>query len=102
MPDTRPVDTSGMDTPAVRHRPDVTPADGAMESLERLLGEQWGRAMWVDACHRAGVSPRATASPDDLRRVARELCDVPGPAALIGRALTSQVTVCEGLAKRPA
>jgi len=88
-----------MEPPALKHRPDVTPAAGAMESLERLLSEHWGRAMWVDACHRAGVSPRSTLTPDELRRIARELAEVPGPAAVIGRTLTGQVSVYEGLAR---
>lgn len=89
-----------MDTNAARHRPDVTPAHGAMESLERLLGEHWGRAMWVDACRRAGVSTRGAHTPEELRRVAAELAEVPGPAAVIGRTLGSQITVYEGLSKR--
>ncbi len=88
-----------MDTIALRYRPDVTPADGAMESLERLLGEHWGRAMWVDACRRADVSARSTPTPDELRRIARELAEVPGPASMIGRTLSGQVTVYEGLAR---
>ena len=86
----------------MRYRPDVTPADGAMESLERLLGEHWGRAMWVDACRRAGVSARSTPTPDELRLIARELAEVPGPASMIGRTLSGQVTVYEGLARTQA
>lgn len=70
-----------------------------MESLERVLGEHWGRAMWVDACRRAGVSSRAAHSADELRRIAAELTEVPGPAAVIGRTLSSQITVYEGLTK---
>ena len=70
-----------------------------MESLERVLGEHWGRAMWVDACLRAGVSPRSAHSVEDLRRIAAELTEVPGPAAVIGRTLGSHITVYEGLAK---
>ncbi len=73
-----------------------------MESLERLLGEHWGRAMWVDACRRAGVSPRAALSADDLRRVARELGEVPGPASMVGRTLGSQVAMYEGLRRATA
>lgn len=91
-----------MNTTALRYRPDVTPADGAMESLERLLGEHWARAMWVDACGRAGVSARSTPTPDELRRIARELTEVPGPASVIGRTLSGQVTVYEGLARTQA
>lgn len=102
MSNGRDVDEYVMDTPAVRHRPDTTPADGAMESLERLLGEHWGRALWVDACGRAGVSPRSTPTPDELRRIARELAEVPGPASMIGRTLSGQVTVYEGLARGQA
>jgi hypothetical protein len=83
----------------MRHRPDTTPADGAMESLERLLGEHWGRAMWVDACGRAGVSTRVTPSSDELRRIARELAEVPGPAAVIGRTLASHVTAYDILVR---
>ncbi len=97
-----PVDALGMDAHAARHRPDTTPAAGAMESLERALGEHWGRAMWVGACHRAGVSPRTAMSPDDLRRVARELAEVPGPASVIGRTLRSHVALYEGLRLDPA
>jgi hypothetical protein len=92
-------DKRGVATHAVRHRPDVTPAEGAMESLERALGEHCGRAMWIDACRRAGVSPRAAFSADELRRVARELTEIPGPASVIGRMLNGQITVYEGLAK---
>jgi hypothetical protein len=84
---------------AVKHRPDTTPAAGAMESLERLLGEHWGRAMWVDACRRAGVSSRSAHSVAELRRIAAELSEVPGPAAVIGRTLSGQITVYEGLTK---
>ena len=91
-----------MDSPALKHRPDINPANGAMESLERLLGEHWGRAMWMDACRRAGVSPRSTPTPDELRRIAGELAEVPGPASVVGRTLTSQVAVYEGLVRDPA
>ena len=76
---------------------DAPTAAGARESLERLLGEHWGRAMWIDACRRAGVSLRGTQSMADLRLVARELMEVPGPAGVIGRTLHGQVTVCEHL-----
>jgi hypothetical protein len=38
-------------------------------------------------------------TPDELRRIARELAEVPGPAAVIGRTLTGQVSVYEGLAR---
>lgn len=100
MPNAESVDTTGMETHAVRHRPDTTPADGAMESLERVLGEHWGRAMWVDACRRAGVSPRASHSVDELRRIAAELSEVGGPAAMIGRTLGGHITVYEGLTKK--
>lgn len=93
-------DTRTMELLAVKHRPDTTPAAGAMESLERLLGEHWGRAMWVDACRRAGVSPRSAHSVGELRRIAAELAEVPGPAAVIGRTLSGQITVYEGLAKK--
>jgi hypothetical protein len=88
-----------MESTAARHRPDTTPAAGAMESLERMLGEHCGRAMWVDACRRAGVSCRAAHSVDELRRIATELTEVPGPAAAFGRAFGGQITVYEGLAK---
>ena len=88
-----------MEPHAARHRPDVTPVEGAMESLERILGEHWGRAMWVDACRRAGVSPRAAHSTAELRRIAAELTEVPGPAAVIGRTLGGQIAVYEGLAE---
>ncbi len=81
------------------HRPDVTPAEGALESLERVLGEHWGRAMWLESCRRAGVSPRSTPSPEELRRIARELSEVPGPATVIGRALNAQIRLYEGLAE---
>jgi hypothetical protein len=97
MPNAGTVDTHRMETHAVRHRPDTTPADGAMESLERVLGEHWGRAMWVDACRRAGVSPRASHTVADLRRIAAELTEVGGPAATIGRTLGGYITVYEGL-----
>jgi hypothetical protein len=73
-----------------------------MEALERLLGEHWGRAMWVDACRRAGVCPRSAPTPDELRRIARELAEVPGPASMIGRALNGQVTLYEGLVRTQA
>lgn len=99
MPNAVAVDSKGMESPAVKHRPDTTPAAGAMESLERLLGEHWGRAMWIDACRRAGVSPRAEHSISELRRIAAELTEVPGPAAVIGRTLGSHITVYEGLTK---
>ena len=99
MSDAGPVDTKGMEPSALRHRPDTTPAAGAMESLERILGEHWGRAMWLDACRRAGVSTRSAHSTDELRRIAAELAEVPGPAAVIGRALGGQITVYEGLTK---
>ena len=102
MPSRRSVDEWTMDSPALKHRPDITPANGAMESLERLLGEHWGRAMWMDACRRAGVSPRSTPTPDELRRIAGELAEVPGPASVVGRTLTSQVAVYEGLVRDPA
>jgi hypothetical protein len=95
----RSADTRSMESQAVTHRPDVTPAEGAMESLERVLGEHWGRALWVDACRRAGVSPRASLSADDLRRIARELTEVPGPASVIGRTLNGHIAVYEGLTK---
>jgi hypothetical protein len=91
-----------MESHAAKHRPDVTPVEGAMESLERVLGEHWGRAMWVDACRRAGVSPRAAHSTAELRRIAAELAEVPGPAAVIGRTLGGQITVYEGLRKDAA
>ncbi len=92
-----------MESHAVRHSPDTTPAAGAMESLERILGEHWGRAMWFDACSRAGVSPRAEHTTVELRRIAAELTEVPGPAAVIGRALGGQITVYEGLVRsRPS
>ena len=91
-----------MDRDAAKHRPDTTPAAGAMESLERILGEHWGRVMWIGACQRAGVSPRTTLTAGDLRRVASELIEVPGPASVIGRTLHSQVAVYEGLRTRPA
>ncbi len=100
MPDAGSVDTSSMESPALRHRPDTTPAAGAMESLERILGEHWGRAMWIDACCRAGVSPRTEHSIEELRRIAAELTEVPGPAAVIGRTLGGQITVYEGLTKQ--
>ena len=100
MPDAGSVDTSSMESPALRHRPDTTPAAGAMESLERILGEHWGRPMWIDACCRAGVSPRSEHSIDELRRIAAELTEVPGPAAVIGRTLGGQITVYEGLTKQ--
>jgi hypothetical protein len=99
MPDTKPVDTRCMESTAAKHRPDTTPAAGAMESLERVLGEHWGRVMWVDACRRAGVSPRAAHSVAELRRIAAELTEVPGPAAVIGRTLVGQITVYEGLTR---
>ena len=95
-------DTQGMESNAARHRPDVTPVEGAMESLERVLGEHWGRAMWIDACRRAGVSPRAAHSTDELRRIAAELTEVPGPAGVIGRTLCGQITVYEGLSRARA
>ena len=82
-----------MDIPALERRHDTNPANAAMESLERLLGEHRGRAMWLDVCARAGVLPRATPTPDELRLIARELTEVPGPAALIGRTLSSFVTL---------
>jgi hypothetical protein len=88
-----------MESTAAKHRPDTTSAAGAMESLERVLGEHWGRAMWVDACRRAGVSSRAAHSVAELRRIAAELTEVPGPAAAIGRTFGGQITVYEGLAK---
>ena len=97
MPDTKSVDTRSMESSAAKHRPDTTPAAGAMESLERVLGEHWGRVMWVDACRRAGVSPRSAHSVSELRRIAAELTEVPGPAAVIGRTLIGQITVYEGL-----
>ena len=100
MPDAGSVDTTRMDSSALRHRPDTTPAAGAMESLERILGEHWGRAMWIDACRRAGVSSRAAHSTAELRRIAAELSEVPGPAAVIGRTLGGQITVYEGLTKQ--
>ena len=99
MPDTKPVDTRCMESTAAKHRPDTTPAAGAMESLERVLGEHWGRVMWVDACRRAGVSPRSAHSVAELRRIAAELTEVPGPAAVIGRTLIGQITVYEGLTR---
>lgn len=102
MPQVGSVDTEGMESPASRYRPDVTPAAGAMESLERILGEHWGRAMWIDACRRAGVSTCSAHSTDELRRIAAELAEVPGPAAVIGRALCGQITVYEGLTKTRA
>ena len=88
-----------MDSHSTRHRPDAPPAVGAMETLERILGEHWGRAMWVDAGRRAGVSPRTEHSTEELRRIAAELTEVPGPAAVVGRTLSSQITVYEGLTK---
>ena len=102
MPDPERVDASPMNGQALKHRPDTTPANGAMESLERLLGEHWGRAMWVDACRRAGVSPRSTPTPEELRRVAGELAEVPGPASAVGRTLTGQVAVYEALVRDPS
>jgi len=95
----RPADTESMAIQAVRHRPDVTPAEGAMESLERVLGEHWGRAIWVESCRRAGVSPGSAPSADELRLIARELGEVPGPASVIGRVLSGHVTVYESLTK---
>ena len=99
MPDTKSVDTRCMESSAAKHRPDTTPAAGAMESLERVLGEHWGRVMWVDACRRAGVSPRSAHSVAELRRIAAELTEVPGPASVIGRTLVGQITVYEGLTR---
>jgi hypothetical protein len=78
-------------------RPDVTPAAGAMESLERILGEHWGRAMWIEACRRAGTTPADAMSPRVLRRIAGELAEVPGPAGVVGRTLLGQVGLYESL-----
>lgn len=73
-----------------------------MEALERVLGEHWGRAMWIEACRRAGVAPAAAMSPSRLRRIADELAEVPGPAGVIGRTLLAQVHVYEDLKRRSA
>lgn len=97
MQERRRVDNQDMDGESRRLGVDAPNAAGALESLERLLGEHWGRAMWMDACRRAGVPSRSTGSPEDLRRVARELTEVPGPAGVFGRTLNSQVTLYESL-----
>lgn len=97
-----PVDIETMSTNARSTEVDASTPAAALESLERVLGEHWGRAMWIDACRRAGVSLRGTQSTDDLRLVARELMEVPGPAGVIGRTLHSQITVCELLRTRAA
>jgi hypothetical protein len=83
-------------------RLDPPDAAAARDTLERLLGQIWGRTMWIDVCGRAGVSPRAELTSAELRRVAGELAEVPGPASVVGRTLGAQVRAYECLRRAAA
>ncbi len=60
-----------------------------------MLGDTFDRALWIDACHRAGVPATASPTCDELRRIASELTEIPGPAARIGQALQRHIAEYE-------
>jgi hypothetical protein len=85
------VDAVSMDNASVNR----LSSPDAVEALQRLVGATFDRGLWRDACARAGV--HATASPTcaELRRIAAELREVPGPAALMGESLMTHIRAAE-------
>lgn len=93
-----PVDALVMDIASTNH----LPAPDALEALQRLVGATVDRALWSDACERAGVLASTSPSCADLRRIASELREVPGPATLMGESLLAHIRAVERVLRADA